>query len=220
MNQINNNTPFAFFFKAEDDQDAFNSVTEFRKALFVDRLGWKLQVSGQHEVDEFDTSAALYAVLADQSQIRGCFRAIRADSDYLAEKIFPNLATLRSYPKQTAYWEISRFGVWPGPEARLNSAMLYALMFQFALIRRAKALVAVTDLFHERYLSQRSIRTRRYGMPQACGTDIRGRPITLVAGEIPIVSQQSEALRNLFATLNGVSINDKALVFGRSRLQA
>lgn len=212
--------PYAHIFKAEDDAEACIQVGEFRKSLFVDHLGWDLQTKEQREVDQFDTPHALYAKLVIAGKICGTFRAIRCDHPYLAESIFPQLATTRSYPELSNVWEISRFGVWPTSEARHHANILYALMFQFGLMRQARALVAVTDLIHERYLAQRGIRTRRYGKPQPCGTDVRGRPLTLVAGEIPIERQDETALRDLLSSLNGVTINDQTLVLGRSRVQA
>lgn len=212
--------PYAHIFKAEDDAEACIQVGEFRKSLFIDQLGWELKTQHQCEVDEFDTTHALYARLIISDKICGAFRAIRCDQKYLAQSVFPQLATTRSYPELANVWEISRFGVWPNKHARHHADMLYALMFQFGLMRQARALVAVTDLFHERYLSRRGIRTRRYGKPQLCGADNRGRPLTLVAGEIPIERQDETALRDLLSTLNGVTINDQTLVLGRSRVQA
>lgn len=212
--------PYAQIFKAEDDAQASIQVGEFRKSLFIDQLGWQLEKIEQREVDQFDTPHALYAKLEIAGKICGTFRAIRCDHHYLSKSIFPQLATTRSYPELTNMWEISRFGVWPHADARHHADMLYALMFQFGLMRQARALVAVTDLYHERYLARRGIRTRRYGKPQLCGTDVKGRPLTLVAGEIPIERQDQTALRDLLSTLNGVTINDQTLVFGRSRVQA
>ena len=212
--------PYAQIFKAEDDAEACNQVGEFRKSLFIDHLGWNLKTKEQCEVDQFDTAHALYVKLAIAGKICGTFRAIRCDHRYLAESIFPQLATTRAYPELSNVWEISRFGVWPTSDARHHADILYALMFQFGLMRQARALVAVTDLFHERYLARRGIRTRRYGKPQLCGTDVHGRPLTLVAGEIPVERQDETALRDLLATLNGVTIHDQTLVLGRSRIQA
>ena len=42
----------------------------------------------------------------------------------------------------------------------------------------------------------------------------------LVAGEIPVESQDESNLRDLLSTLNGVTINDQTLVFGRASIPA
>ena len=146
--------------------------------------------------------------------------AHETDQSYLAEIVFPALATTRTYPKRADVWEISRFGVLPNGNPKNSSDILYATMFHFALMRRARSLVAVTDLFHERHLSRLGIRTRRYGVPLQYGVDARGRPISIVGGEIPVEAQDASKLRNLLSNLNGVSLNDQTLVFGRSRIQA
>ena len=210
----------AYLFRGFDDADSLSAVGRFRKHLFVDSLGWSLNISAQQEIDEFDMPNTVYATLSVDAVLLGSFRAIRADQPYLAERVFPELATTRPYPKRPDIWEISRFGVLPGPQGKEVADVLYALMFQFALMRRAKALVAITDLFHERQLSRRGIRTRRYGKPRVIGVDNRNRPMTVVAGEIPVERQDETKLRDLLATLNGVTINDQTLVFGRTRVQA
>lgn len=210
----------AYVFRGFDDSDTKEAVGRFRKGLFVDYLGWSLGVVGQQEIDQFDLPNTVYATLSADGHMLGSFRAIRADQPYLAERVFPDLATTRPYPKRPNVWEISRFGVMPGPDGRAVADALYALMFQFALMRRAKALVAITDLFHERQLSRRGIRTRRYGKPKAFGLDSRNRPMILVAGEIPVESQNESNLRDLLSTLNGVTINDQTLVFGRASIPA
>jgi len=210
----------AYLFRGFDDAQMKEAVAQFRKRLFVDCLGWSLAVTGEQEIDEFDLPNTVYAALSADGGLVGSFRAIRADHPYLAERVFPDLATTRPYPKRPDVWEISRFGVMPGPDRRPAADVLYALMFQFALMRRAKALVAITDLFHERQLSHRGIRTRRYGKPKPYGFDRRNRPMTLVAGEIPVEGQDEARLRDLLSTLNGVTINDQTLVFGRTRIQA
>lgn len=210
----------AYVFRGFDDSETKEAVGRFRKQLFVDYLGWSLELSDQQEFDEFDRPNTVYATLSTDGLLLGSFRAIRADQPYLAERVFPDLATTRPYPKHPDIWEISRFGVMPSPEGRAVADALYALMFQFALMRRARALVAITDLFHERQLARRGIRTRRYGKPKAYGLDSRNRPMTLVAGEIPVERQDETNLRNLLATLNGVTINDQTLVFGRTRIPA
>lgn len=210
----------AYLFRGLDDVATRAAVGRFRKQLFVDNLKWSLQVADQQEVDSFDVANTVYAVLSMDGVVRGSFRAIRTDQPYLAEQIFPELATTRPYPKRADVWEISRFGVLPGPCSRNVADALYALMFQFALMRRARALVAITDLFHERQLTRRGIRTRRYGKPKSLDAGGGAHPMMVVAGEIPVNSQNEASLRELLTTLNGVIINDQTLVFGRTRVQA
>lgn len=210
----------AYLFRGLDDASSRVAVGRFRKQLFVDKLEWSLQVTDQQEVDQFDVPNTVYAILRMEGVVRGSFRAIRTDQPYLAEQVFPELATTRPYPKRADVWEISRFGVLPGSRGRDIADALYALMFQFALMRRARALVAITDLFHERQLTRRGIRTRRYGKPKSLDAGGGAHPMMVVAGEIPVNSQNETNLRELLATLNGVIINDQTLVFGRTRIQA
>lgn len=219
MNTRTNSLQVAIFNRSNDKLKS-REVSEFRKKLFVDYLGWNLNCNGHGEVDQFDTEQTLYAALYSDDQLIGSFRAIRSDQPYLAEIVFPALATTRTYPKRTDVWEISRFGVLTEGNSKFASDILYATMFHFALMRRAKALVAVTDLYHERHLTRLGIRTRRYGVPLQYGLDARGRPIFVVGGEIPVDAQDASNLRNLLSNLNGVSLNDQTLVFGRSRIQA
>ena len=205
-------------FWAEADHERTRQVQEFRKRLFVDRLRWKLETAGNLEVDEFDGGCAMYAALYEMGVLVGTFRIIRTDEPYLAEVVFPNLAVTRGYPKSPESYEISRFGVWPSASITRHAPILYALMFHFALVRRATSLVAVTDLIHERYLARRNIRTRRFGMPVGL-TSVDGiHHFRVVAGEIPIAKQQGTHLRALLSHLNGVAIYDETLVLGRQRL--
>ena len=59
---------------------------------------------------------------------------------------------MRPYPRRSDYWEISHFGVLR--EHKTLGLGLYAIMFSFADMVNARALVAVTDLGHERLLSK------------------------------------------------------------------
>ena len=47
----------------------------FRKALFVDRLGWGLKLHGNVEVDEFDTESTVYCLIHESDKIISGFRA-------------------------------------------------------------------------------------------------------------------------------------------------
>jgi N-acyl-L-homoserine lactone synthetase len=210
----------ARFFLPESSPELAREVQEFRKDLFVDKLKWSLQTTNQLERDSFDESDCVYAAVYKNGKVVASFRAIRTDKAYLAEVIFPSLAVTRNYPKTPTSFEISRFGVWPDESAAQTANILYGLMFHFALWRRLKSLVAVTDLFHERYLARLKIRTRRFGLPQVFEQETDGKSFKLVAGEIPIALQSDIHLQAILAYLNGVTINDDTLVFGRQSVSA
>ena len=195
-------------------------IYRFRRKLFVDAYGWRLDVRDDREQDRFDTSAAVHCALIRNQQVVGGFRAMRADGDYLARCVFPQLAAVKSYPERADAWEISRFGVLPGPDQRDLAKLNYSLMFRFAQVRQAAALVALVDLNHERLLKLLGIRTRRYGPPQIIGNNLRGETLWGVAGEIPLAEQQGSRFRALLALAKQVEIDDEALVFGRIRVSA
>lgn len=197
-----------------------DDLQQFRKRLFVDRLGWRLSIKDDREFDEFDTDAAIHCAIFQDNQLIGGFRAIQTVHPYLAETVFPHLATLRAFPRRRDIWEISRFGVYSNKQ-RLESARInYSAMLRFAQDRSASALVAVVDLAHERLLSVVGIRTRRYGPPRLIGTDLSGRPIEVVAGEIPLAEQRGERFQTLLELAQQVEVNDETVVFGRSRISA
>lgn len=202
------------------EENLLKSLQLFRKRLFVDELKWKLTTQGCYEIDEFDTEDADYCVLFAQGEIVGGFRAIRTDSPYLANTIFPHLATLRSYPARPDVWEISRFGILAQHDRLRLARINYALMFNFALNRDASALVAVADLTYERYLAHIGIRSRRYGPPQIIGTDQLGRPMQVVAGEIRLNEQHSPKFLALLKSTKNMEVKDETLARRPERVSA
>lgn len=208
----------AIIFHEESNLEMAAAFFRFRKALFVDECGWSLPVCSDAETDQFDTSDASYCILLQEETVIGGFRAIRCDMPYLARCVFPHLATTRPYPERPDYWEISRFGV--DRHHRKYGAALYAVMFRFAETRRAKALVAVADLGHERLLSKIGIRTRRYGPPITLDDDGIAEPIQIVAGEIPLAEQDRSRLQFLRKSAESMEIRDDTLVWRPVRVSA
>jgi len=193
----------------------------FRKALFVDQLGWNLTLHGELEIDEFDTDHTIYCLIYEYDKIISGFRAVMTTFPYLVKTHFSYLGTTRAFPSRDDYYEISRFGVL-STENRLDiGLMTYALMFHFALKRNITALVAIADLGHERLLRAMGIRTRRYGPPGIVGVDAWGQPIVSVAGDIPIAEQPQEFIR-LLSTLceTELEITDETHVLGRASVYA
>lgn len=203
-------------FRAADDLFLCRDVQRFRKRIFVDQLGWSLNVIAEREKDEFDRPDAILFALLDQHDVIGCFRALPCDGPYLCRDVFPALAQATPYPQTEDCWEISRLAA----ETREASAALYAAMLDFGWTRKARALVALVDLRHERALRAMRIRTQRYGMPAAVGVDRNGRTIQAVAGEIPLGAQSAELRRSVSQILANMDMSDETLVLGPDRISA
>jgi acyl homoserine lactone synthase len=195
------------------------AMLRLRKRLFVDQCGWKLTIDGDVERDQFDAWYTEHCLLFCGSELVGGFRAIRTDYPYLTQSLFPQLA-VRRFPNRQDVWEISRFGVLPVAGEAKSARLNYALMFRFAEIRGAQALVAMADLSYERFLERMNIRTRRFGPPQVIGTDRRGSPLTAVAGEIPIDEQNNPGLTKFLETGRQLEIYDATHVLGCSSISA
>ena len=208
----------ALLFFHDADRTESRAVFQFRRRLFVDHLGWRLCVSSGEERDEFDGPGAIYCALAAGDELVGTFRAVRCDRPYLSSAVFPQLAATREYPQRADCYEISRFGV--DPARRCFAPLLYAVMLQFGWERRARALVAVADLNHERLLGKLGIRTRRFGPPGFVGLDRFGVPLDAVAGEIVLGEQPAPLADRVSALLHNVEIVDETLVLRPERLSA
>jgi N-acyl-L-homoserine lactone synthetase len=193
---------------------------KFRKRLFVDELGWKLRVTHGVERDEFDTPNATYCSLYLNDEIVGCWRAIRACHDYLGKKLFPKLATLRPYPADPDFWEMSRLGVISHRQRLVSSRYLYSVMFHFARSRDAHAVGGVVTLAHNAHVVRSGVNTRSYGPTQVVGTDTFGRPIEVFFGDIPMADQNGMKFEYLTNLVNDVDIRDETLVLGRSTISA
>lgn len=208
----------AVIFRRQDHPKLYLELLQFRKALFADYLGWRLQIDGALERDEFDHAAAEYCALLVGDEIAGCFRAIRCDAPYLARHVFSDVVPLHVFPSGSDAWEISRFGVLPA-RSMLGTA-LYAVMFEFAARRGARVLPALVDLQHERLLRRMNIQTRRYSGPRVIGRDVRNRPIRAVAGEIPIDLQRAHLASFASNYLGLVEITDETADVGSDRISA
>jgi N-acyl-L-homoserine lactone synthetase len=201
------------------DPGRVHAMLRLRKRLFVDHSGWMLSTVGDVERDQFDAWYTEHCLLYCGTDLVGGFRAIRTDYPYLTQSVFPQLA-VRRYPNRRNVWEISRFGVLPAAAEARSARLNYALMFRFAELREAEALVAMADLSYERFLQRMSIKTRRFGPPQVIGADRRGLPLTAVAGEIPISQSDNPGLSKFLDLGRQLEISDATHVLGRSSVPA
>ena len=207
--------------RSEADHPEFVSkILAFRKRVLVDVLGWDLCVYGTHERDEFDTEATIHCGVFSGNEMIACFRAIRCDDPYLGLSKFPQLATRRAYPRHAFAWEISRFAVADSARRFEAALMNYAAMFEFARNRGAVSLVAFCDLSHERLLGRIGIITERFGDALDIGLDRQGRPIRVVAGEIPLQRQAGVRFEKLVSLAQTMEIDDATAAVGRQRVSA
>ncbi|WAC27855.1 acyl-homoserine-lactone synthase [Ancylobacter sp. SL191] len=188
-----------------DDPESFQAFSRFRHFYFVEQLGWPLRADDGHERDEFDGGDAIYCVLFEENEVIGGWRALPTEGPYLGATVFPQLATLASYPRRPDAWEVTRLG------GTRHQALTYGLMFHFAQQKQAHALVAVVDTAHERLLRRLGIRTRRYGPPQQVGFTTHGRSIEAVAGEIPMEDQDPGVINRFLMRNHTVDIADATL---------
>jgi N-acyl-L-homoserine lactone synthetase len=169
-----------------DNEPLAKRTFHLRKVVFIDRLGWRLKTVDGEEVDQFDRADTEYCALESAGNLLGCFRARRCDRPYLTKEVFGHLATIAPLPTNASAWEITRFAM--NPEYAASPGLLHAALFLFGAQRRAKSLVALADLVHERLLRVAGIASRRYGPPQIVGY-ARGRPLYAVVGEIPLAAE-------------------------------
>lgn len=207
----------AIFATENTNPTLVRKIFQFRHAVFVEECGWDLQSQNGRERDEFDGPTTVHMALLFDNVIVGSFRANCTIDPYLCEIVFAKLAESRPYPKQADIWEISRFGVAVSGNPRFRfevARVTYALMFHFAKVNQLRALVAATDLTYERFLTRLDIVTRRYGQPKVVCNDAYGRPIEMVAGEIPLAAQNGSRIQTLLNDLDKVEIIDETHVLG------
>ena len=208
------------FFCERDSSDLAEQVFRFRKNVLVDLHGWQLTVEGDQERDEFDAPETVHAALFRGGLLIGVFRAIRADDDYLAATKFPELALHRKYTRSPLSWEISRLTVAPGERRFETSMSIYAAMFHFLRLRGGYSIVGFCDVAHQRLLERIGIETRPYGPPKQIGTDAMGRPVNVVAGEMPYPAEPGLRFQKLMSLVDQMEINDETAVLGYSSLSA
>src|SRR5258708_16698428 len=70
-----------------------------RKAVFKDRLGWDVTVSGEFEVDEYDALGPSYLLSIDRyGTLIGCVRLLPTTGPTLLRDILPSFLTKPARP--------------------------------------------------------------------------------------------------------------------------
>lgn len=155
-----------------------NSLASYRYQLFVETLGWDLDVKDNLELDQFDRPDTLYVIAKDNDgRIVGTARLLPTTQNYLLSEVFPELLNGQEPPHSPEVWELSRFaahdfsGTQPhsaGELRQVSSDLTVALLntaIEAAKERGAKRLITVSPLAVERLLRQLDVRTSRAGRP-------------------------------------------------------
>lgn len=193
---------------------------QFRKQLFVDKLGWTLTHHGGLEFDEFDTKRAIYCLVYRNRKPVGGWRALITTDDYLSRVVFPELAPSSDYPSNPDIWEISRLGILPHRDGALTARLVYGLMVYFAISRDVSSLIGVVDVAHARNMANAGLSILPCNEPVEVGVNRAGAPIRAFLAEMHPQEQQGTRFEKIMSLLEQLEIRDEALLLGPERISA
>jgi len=169
---------------------------KLRRKVFKERLDWSVSVSGDMEIDRYDTLDASYLVVADRGSVLGCVRLLPTTGPNMLADTFPELLDGAPAPSSLSIAESSRFCVDTdatdtptGGGMRRATFMLFAAMLEWGQARDLEAIATVTDLRMERILRRAGWPLERLGAPRQMGSTVA------LAGLLPITAAAIDAVR-------------------------
>ena len=131
--------------------EQIEQLHRLRKRIFVDELGWKLEVRGDGEYDVYDDERAVNLVgFDDQGQIEVATRMRPADDRSLLTDVFPHLVAADEPPiNDASTWEFTRtiaIGRARGSRGAFRKAQLRVAMMEVARAAKAQRIVGITDV--------------------------------------------------------------------------
>ena len=174
---------------AERNVSNLYEMHRIRKAVFKDRLGWDVTVSGEFEVDEYDALGPRYLLSIDRyGTLNGCVRLLPTTGPNMLRDIFPSLVTKAAVPSGERVWEASRFAVSGNTiaaEAGLSEATYDLLIgvLKFGLSNGISTIACVVDVRMERILRRAGWQLERLGPARRIGNTIA------MAGQLDVSAQ-------------------------------
>jgi acyl homoserine lactone synthase len=174
---------------AERNVSILYQMHRVRKAVFKDRLGWDVTVSGELEVDEYDALGPSYLLSIDRhAAVNGCVRLLPTTGPNMLRDIFPSFVTRAAVPHGERVWEASRFAVsgnTTAAEAGLSQTTYELLIgvLKFALSNGITMIACVVDVRMERILRRAGWQLERLGPVQRIGN------ATAMAGQLEVSAQ-------------------------------
>jgi len=105
------------------------AIHQLRHRVFKVRMDWDVQISGDMEVDKFDSLHPAYlAQLSDDGRVQGCVRLLPTKGPTMLRDTFPALLNGQPMPMSPQIWESSRFaidGIGDKPGAGHGTVALY-----------------------------------------------------------------------------------------------
>ncbi|MFH0299943.1 acyl-homoserine-lactone synthase [Bradyrhizobium sp. 31Argb] len=148
-----------------------------RRRVFKDRLGWTVSVSGDFEIDIYDTLDPTYLLaISEQGTVLGCVRLLPTTGPNMLSDTFAVLLGCKDAPRSEHVLESSRFCVDTERAPQIGHAgvnratfALFAAMLETMRARGARSIVTVTDTRMERILRRAGWPLERLAPPQVLG---------------------------------------------------
>lgn len=149
----------------------------YRHRVFVEMLGWDLNIKDGMELDQFDRPDTFYVVARGVGgHLIGAARLLPTQKPYLLRDVFPQLLGDEPAPQSPEVWELSRFAAvdFSAAAASKGAGALRQVSdpLSFDLLRAALALAARSGVRHlisvsplgiERILRRGGFQARRAG---------------------------------------------------------
>ena len=159
----------------------FEEMGQYRREVFINRLGWELKTTNGLELDEFDGPEAVYVCAHDdEGNVDGVARLLPTTGPYLMEKAFPSLWAGKDLPRDPTIWELSRFAMVTPTDGRYQSHQQVSSKTAPQLLQRvieaakwngAHTLITVSPVGMERLLRLNGFGVKRSGVPIFFHTD-------------------------------------------------
>jgi N-acyl-L-homoserine lactone synthetase len=171
--------------------DLLTAMYRLRRRVFKDRLDWTVSISGDVELDAYDTLNPTYLLaMTDTNKVAGCVRLLPSTGPTMLVDTFPMLLGGKTPPSDQRILESSRFCVDTKlaselSERGLNRAtfLLFAAMIETAQAAGADAIMTVTDTRMERILRRAGWSLDRIAPPQHLGNTMA------LAGFLPVSAE-------------------------------
>jgi acyl homoserine lactone synthase len=156
------------------------AMHRLRHRVFKERLGWEVTVSGDMEIDEYDSLEPVYLLYSSGGgRIEGCVRLLPTTGPNMLRNSFPALLGPNSPPESPRIWESSRFSLDIEPDRQPTQGglspstfELFAGMVEFGLARGLSDIVTVTDVRMERIARRAGWPVRRIHDAQRIGSTL------------------------------------------------